>query len=318
MAGEREEHVVEGRAAQADVVDLDASGVEVPDDLGEQFGAAGDRDGQFAGVLGEGYLALAQVGENGPGRVDLVGLMDDDLDALAAGLGLELVGGAAGDDEAVVDDADVVRQAVGLLQVLGGQQERRAACDEFLDDLPQLLPVARVEAGRRLVHEHHRRGDDERRRQVEAAAHPSGVRLRRPVGRVGEVEPFQQLARPGLRVAPAHLVELTDHLQVLTAGQILVDRGELAGEPDRAADVVGSLQYVDARHDRPAAVRPEQSRQDTYGGRLAGPVGAEEAQDRAFRHVEINTAECSYIAEGLHQAFGMDGAWHTDSPRAFG
>ena len=53
--------------------------------------------------------------------------VDHDLDALAADLGLELVRGAPGDDLAVVDDRDGVRQLVRLLEVLRRQQERGAA-----------------------------------------------------------------------------------------------------------------------------------------------------------------------------------------------
>src|SRR3712207_7462111 len=42
-------------------------------------------------------------------------------------LRLELVGGAAGDDPAPVDDHHPVGQPVGLLQVLRGEQDRRPA-----------------------------------------------------------------------------------------------------------------------------------------------------------------------------------------------
>ena len=51
-------------------------------------------------------------------------VVDDDLDALAADLGLELVRGAARDDLAVVDDGDLVGELVGLLEVLRRQQQR--------------------------------------------------------------------------------------------------------------------------------------------------------------------------------------------------
>ena len=63
-------------------------------------------------------------------RGEVVAVVDDDLDALAADLRLELVGGAAGDDLAVVDDGDRVGQLVGLLEVLGRQQQRRALADQ--------------------------------------------------------------------------------------------------------------------------------------------------------------------------------------------
>ena len=49
---------------------------------------------------------------------------------------LELVGLAPGDDQAVVDDHDLVGQALGLVEVLGGQQRRRALAAQLLDELP--------------------------------------------------------------------------------------------------------------------------------------------------------------------------------------
>ena len=82
-----------------------------------------------------------------------VAIVDDDLDALAADLGLELVGRAPRDDLAVVDHGDRVGQLVGLLQVLRRQQQRRALAHEAADDVPHAQAAARVETGRRLVEE---------------------------------------------------------------------------------------------------------------------------------------------------------------------
>src|SRR5262249_26104546 len=127
VAGEGDEDVVEGGAAQADVVDLYATGVQLANDLGEQLGPAHHRDGERAGVLVDSRRALAEALQQLGGGGYVCTVLHHDFDALAARLGLELVGGAAGDDETVVDDADVVRETVGLLQVLGGQQQGRAA-----------------------------------------------------------------------------------------------------------------------------------------------------------------------------------------------
>ena len=63
-----------------------------------------------------------------------------------------------------------------------------------------------------------------------------------------------------------------------------------------------------------AAVRLQQRGQYAHGGGLAGPIGAEQPQHRAFRHVEIDAVQCPYFAEGLHQTFGVDGAWHVALP----
>ena len=58
----------------------------------------------------------------------VAGLDHHDLDLVAADLPLELAGVAPGDDPAVVDDDDVVGQALGLLQVLRGEHDGGAAC----------------------------------------------------------------------------------------------------------------------------------------------------------------------------------------------
>ena len=314
VAGERDEHVVEGGAAQPDVVDLDAAASS------SRMTSASSLAPPVTGTVilrvcsSTARSRPCRSREHLAGGVDVVALVHDDLDALAADLRLELVGGAAGDDLAVVDDADVVREAVGLLQVLRGEQQRRAARDQLLDDLPQQLPVARVEAGGRLVHEHHRRRDDQRGRQVEPAAHAAGVGLRGAVGGVGEVEPLQQLDGPPLRVPGRHLVELADHLQVLAAGQVFVDGRELAGQADRAAHLVRVLEHVDARDDGAPAVGLQQGGQDADGGRLAGAVRPEQAEHGAFGHVEVDAVQRPYVTEGLDQTFGIDGAWHTTPP----
>ena len=70
------------------------------------------------------------------GGRDPLAVADDDLDALATDLGLQLIGRAPGDDLAVIDDRDHVGQLVGLLEVLGRQQQRRALADERADDVP--------------------------------------------------------------------------------------------------------------------------------------------------------------------------------------
>ncbi len=318
MPGQGDEHVVEGGAAQAYVVDLDAPAVEFADDLGEQLGTARHGHGQFAGVLLDRGLALAEAGEHLARGGDVLPLVDDDLHALAAGTGLELVGGAAGDDLAVVDHADVVREVVGLLQVLGGEEQGGAAGDQFLDDAPQLLAVAGVESGGRLVHEHHGWADDEGGREVQAPAHAAGVRLGRAVRGVGEVEAFEEFGGPGFGRLGLHLVELADHLEVLAAGQVLVYGRELAGQADGPADFVGVFEHVHAGDDGLAAVGPQEGGQDTYGRGLARAVRAEQTQDGAFGDIEVHAVESPYIAEGLDQTFGVDSAWHMDSPSESG
>ena len=92
--------------------------------------------------------------------VDLVG--QPDLQPLAADAVLERVRRALRDHLAVVDDRELVGEPVGLVEVLGGEEDGRALGDEPLDRLPEAEPAARVEARGRLVQEDDRRASTSR------------------------------------------------------------------------------------------------------------------------------------------------------------
>ena len=109
------------------------------------------------------------------------------------------------------------------------------AGDELGDDVPQARPGPWVQTGRGLVEEQHRRAGDQRAGQVEPASHASGVALHRAVARLRQVEALQQLAGALLGALDAQVVEAADHLQVLGAGEVVVDGGVLAGRPDVGA-----------------------------------------------------------------------------------
>lgn len=88
--------------------------------LGDGGGTGAEDSADQADIAVDGGAVAGQRGGQ-PGRAVQVGqLGGSDLQDLAADLGLELVGGAMGDDLAVVDDGDVAGQVVGLLHVLGG------------------------------------------------------------------------------------------------------------------------------------------------------------------------------------------------------
>src|SRR5690606_6791972 len=64
---------------------------------------------------------------------------------------LELARGAAEEALAVGEHDDLVGVAVGLGDVVGGVDDRRAGLGEAEDERPQPLALARVERGARLV-----------------------------------------------------------------------------------------------------------------------------------------------------------------------
>ena len=229
------------------------------------------------------------------------------VEPLAAELVLELVGAALGDDVAAVDHGDAVGEAVGLVQVLGGEQHRGAVGDPAFDRLPEGDAAARVEPGGRLVEEEDRRPRDEGRGEVEAAAHPARVGADQAVGGVAEVEALQQLGGAGARLALGQVVEAADHLQVLGPGEVFVDRRVLAGEADLGPQLRRLAGDVEAGDAGAAAVGREQGGEDADRGRLAGAVGPEQAEHGAGGDPQVDPVERAHVAVGLAQSLSFYG-----------
>ena len=151
------------------------------------------------------------------------------------------------------------------------------------DVAPDRLAADRVEAGRRLVEEDDLRAVHERGGEVEAALHAAGVRLHAAVGGVLEVDDLEQAADALLRLARGHAVEPRLQRQQLAAGLEVVEPRLLQRDADAAADGGGLTGDIEAGDLRAARGGAEQRRQHADGGRLAGAVGAEEAEDLPLR-----------------------------------
>ena len=221
--------------------------------------------------------------------------------------GLELRRRALGDHLAAVDHGDPVGELIGLVEVLRAQQNRRALADERADDVPHLVARARVEAGRRLVEEHQLGRDHDARGDVEPAPHAAGVVLDQPTGGLGKPEGVEQFVRPCARLLGPVAEQPAEQDEVLAAGEVLVDRGELAGQADERPHLVGLGDDVVAQHPRAAGVRPQQRGEHADRRRLAGTVGPEHAVDRAARDREVDAVDGSGLPEALDEPGGLDG-----------
>src|SRR3981081_1015748 len=101
---------------------------------------------------------------------------------------LELMEGAVHDDPALVEDRDPVGELLRLVEVLSREQHGRAAPGGFVDGLPPPDAPLRGQPGGRLVEEDDRRIPDETHRDVQTAAHATGVRRYPPGARLGQRE----------------------------------------------------------------------------------------------------------------------------------
>ena len=101
---------------------------------------------------------------------------------------------------------------------------------------------------------------------------PEYVLTTRSAG-VHQLELVEELVRPALGLGTTELVQPAEHPQVLAPGEVLVDRGELAGEADHHAQLVRLAHDVEPGHGGPTGVRPKQRREDADRRRLAAPLG---------------------------------------------
>ena len=123
-----------------------------------------------------------------------------------------------GDHVPRVDDADLVGELIGLVEVLGGEHDGRPAGHEPPDRRPHFAPSSRVEAGGGLVQEQDLRRQDEAGGKVEPAAHAARILLHRLASRVRQAELLEQLVGPRPRPSDAEVKEAAEHHQVLAPG----------------------------------------------------------------------------------------------------
>ena len=183
-------------------------------------------------------------------------------------------------------------QAVGLLEVLGGEQHGGALGHQVLDDAPQVLAALGVEPGRRLVQEEDRRAGDQGGGQVEPATHAARVRLEGAVGGVGEAEvaraarrpvgptSFQLmwLSRPTMRMfsRPVRFSSTAAYWPASPMIRRTVSASLTTSWPRMVAWPESGFKMVD---------------EDADGGGLAGAVGAEQPKDGARFDLERHPVE---------------------------
>jgi hypothetical protein len=247
-------------------------------------------------------------------------VVDRDVDHVRADLGLELGGGALADDAALVDDRDPVGELVGLLEVLGGQEDRRpVAGAQLADAVPDQHPGRRVQAGGRLVQEQHPGPVQQGRGEVQAALHAARVGLDAAVDRLVQADQLGHLADLLGQDRAAQPVQASLQAEQLPAGLLGVEAGLLEGHADQPAHL-GRLTHHVVPEDRArAAGGLQQGGEHADDGRLAGPVGAEEPVDLGLVDVEADAADGLDVAEAAHEIKGLDRGGHapecTGGPR---
>ena len=291
VAGEREEHVVEGRAVQGDVADARCR---------RRRAAARRRQTPRApsppAWIRISPAALVHVGSSRCRRrqsrraaapvIVLSATWSSRTSPPILSFSSSAVPSAITVPE--VDHRDPVGEVVGLLEVLRRQQHRLALAYELADHLPEVDPAPGVQAGGRLIEEQHVGRATRTGAYVEPPTHAAGVGLGGRSAASASPKPVEDLGRRRRGPPRREVVEPSDHLEVLQAGQVLVDRRR-TGRPGRSGS------GAPRRPARRRARRPPPARHRVAGAwsgcgrtwscrRRSGPA----ARTRSPRHVEVD------------------------------
>jgi len=279
------------RLARAHAPDLDA--VELGEQRRRQLALSGrlhDHELLLVALL-DGHrghrLDAAQARQDG-----VVDAEDLDLGDLSLGdAGLQLVGRALAHDLAARDHGDAVAERVRLEHVVRREQHRLPGRDQVGDRLPQLARADRVDADRRLVQEHHLRVVQDPARDVEPLAHSARVALDALLLAALQPDQLEDLVDPRpLRLA-GDAVELCEVAEIVARREPLVEPAVAAEDvADPLPHLASVLDDVEAEHPRLARGGEEQRDQHLDRRRLAGPVGAEQAEQLPLAHGERDAA----------------------------
>ncbi len=284
-----EEDVVEGRRAQLDVRDVDAVCVDRSHDVGEPEPAS--QPYRDVPRRRERLAELSQ--ELGDARPVFLA-MRDRMHARSADLGLELGRRSLGHDLPLVDDPHTVGEDVGLLEVLGREEDRHSVLSPQAGDLfPERRPALRVETRGRLVEEQDARPVNQRQREVEPSLHASRVAGDLAVACVGEPDALEEIVRASASLILPHALERRLEAEVVPPGQERIERGFLEGDTDQRAHLRPFLDHVVAPDAGRPGGRRQQRRQDVDGRGLAGAVRSEEAVDLAWCNRKIDPVDCA-------------------------
>src|SRR5207247_1385154 len=109
------------------------------------------------------------------------------------------------------------------------------------------------------------------------------------VGGQRQADPLEQLVRAPLLLRARHAVEGGLQVEVLAAGEELIERRLLESRADRGANLGTVPDHVITGDARPPGRGREERGEHVYCRRLAGAVRAQEAEDLARSDREIDS-----------------------------
>src|SRR6266496_4159080 len=125
-----------------------------------------------------------------------------------------------GDDPALMQNGNSIGKLFSLVQILCGQEYRRAIIGKLFDNLPNLDARLGVKPGGWLVKKNDLRFSYKTHGDVEPAAHPARISRNPAVGSLGEAEAIQKIVRDLTRIF--EVPQFGDHDQIFSPCQNFV------------------------------------------------------------------------------------------------
>ena len=211
-------------------------------------------------------------------------------DGAAGDAGLDLGGGPVGDDPPAGDHDHPVGDGVGLLQVVGGEDDGVPAAGQPAHRRPERLAALDVHGRGRLVQQQQRRRAGQGEGEQDALALAAGERVDPAVEQSVDAGGGEQVVqRPGLVVAAADQVAAPRPPGLARQAAVLQHRAR--PPPARTA----SAGARPCSSTRPAAGRNRPRTALTVDG-LARPVGAEQGDGLAGADLQVQRVDGDRVA----------------------
>ena len=208
--------------------------------------------------------------------------------------GRDLLGSPGQLDAARPQDGDPVGQPLRLVQVVGGEQDGLAQPAQVLDGRPASPPGLRVEAGSRLVQEHHVGVARQGQREVQPSPLPGRQLAHLGAAHLGELHHLEQVTeRARRRVIGAPQVDQLGHPGLPGEAAFLQDH------PGPLAQPGGRLRHRVQRPSTRTCPPATEALEDLQRGGLARAVRAEQAEDLAVADLERWTPCSTSVAPKL-------------------
>ena len=184
-----------------------------------------------------------------------------------------------------MEDAEAVAQVFGLGEIVGAEQHRAALGFQAGHDPVHFPARQRVESGRGLVEDDQVRPVDKREGEEQALPLPAGQDVKGGIRLGGQVKLLQQQVGFG-----GVGIERGEQPEGLPGCYLVLQRRHLELGAQLLPGLAGMREGIDAADADSARIRPAQAEDALEGGRLAGAVQAEQAEDFPRADVEADPA----------------------------